>query len=778
MSLAALPSFTVLRSPAWPALQRRLDSSVALQPRLASARDNLLRPIWLLEAMAADAPRALGDGVLEADRLRTLLYLAWPFATLTNDALVGVDVLVHGDLVHTISQVDAEPGVLDLGALMVVALGALRVAPAPKLGVTFLRTLHGLALAASAAEVLGRLDPKLPDAGVMGTVLDTLYLLEAVARSADISLLRPFALDPVERARWTCLQHLLGPESELLPSESAQFPWSGSRSHLIRDVQPAGAGPGEALTVHIDDASEVDLQHGSRVVFCAADRDPVAAELTELNGSADEDARILVIVPAGVAPGWIGLSDDARIVESNQRRAELREQLRNAGEKHACLRQAPVPVDFIPDIGVPDPDRPGQRLATAPRLGRNRYHGGAEPASSSVRIVLLRPAVIEADRTIEPIDANQARIAIARASLDELGQPASIYEPPWLTDDLAALEELPTTESDPALGRMLDRMARAALLSPGLEDAVWLLLLPQSEHAEHDALARCESAAAARAVAVVNRSGLRRALRTASQSRWEVTPPSRHLSVAASFVHGDLVLDHVREEERRRAVSGGFETGYTAIALDRAGRPLESTVIRGCSQGAALLSALVPVSSAVAVVEIRGGDEAVHRIARTRGALSLSASSLDLSKRTMRWSYAQTEGARPRVVLAVRRQGIDTPAFEVDPCQAQPVLPLGRLGQADALVLQASDGWGTAVFEIGGSKLDHDAPVVLRQLRDRRFWADVPRDWTVHWYLDDRSRGTARVIELGARDEGLLRLEASGKERRGADQRRILRVQT
>src|SRR5437660_5091523 len=149
-------TLSIFRPSSWSELRTRLDSAVARDPSLANARDILCRPAQLLELCAHDAPRALGDDALAAERLRMVLHLAWPFAGIVEEAktLLGT--------VGKETSVAYHPGVIDHGALLVVAVAALRVAP-PGIGDVFLRTVHGLALSAASAEVLGRLDPAVPD---------------------------------------------------------------------------------------------------------------------------------------------------------------------------------------------------------------------------------------------------------------------------------------------------------------------------------------------------------------------------------------------------------------------------------------------------------------------------------------------------------------------------------------------------------------------------------------------------------------------------------------
>src|SRR5260370_19774137 len=93
---------------------------------VSASHDVLLRPLQLLELMAAETAGALGDDPIGAERLRMLLYLSAPFNSLVDEARVLSDAAERaaGDRAE-----DYEPGILDHGALTMVALAAMRVAP-------------------------------------------------------------------------------------------------------------------------------------------------------------------------------------------------------------------------------------------------------------------------------------------------------------------------------------------------------------------------------------------------------------------------------------------------------------------------------------------------------------------------------------------------------------------------------------------------------------------------------------------------------------------------
>ena len=135
-------SFSILRAPAWPALARRLASAASVHAELGPAVDALLRPLRLLDMLAADALLALGDDALAAERLRAVLCVAEPWQELLND--VAKRRPQRRGLGY-------QPGVIHHGRLALVVLAALRVSAQAAEGESAVRSVLGLVLGASAA---------------------------------------------------------------------------------------------------------------------------------------------------------------------------------------------------------------------------------------------------------------------------------------------------------------------------------------------------------------------------------------------------------------------------------------------------------------------------------------------------------------------------------------------------------------------------------------------------------------------------------------------------
>src|SRR5262249_31488116 len=138
----------LLRRHSYSLLRGRLNEAVAEDPALATARNLLLLPLELLDALAKDAVAALGDDPLAAERVRVLLCAAGPHAIPASAA----EALGEGsdDAMHA-------PRVIDLGALVIVALAAGRAGSVVGLAPQLVRTVLGLALAAGPADALAQL---------------------------------------------------------------------------------------------------------------------------------------------------------------------------------------------------------------------------------------------------------------------------------------------------------------------------------------------------------------------------------------------------------------------------------------------------------------------------------------------------------------------------------------------------------------------------------------------------------------------------------------------
>ncbi len=914
-------ALSVLRADVWLALSRRLEEA-ARQMSSAAARDVLARPLELLALMASDAPAALGDDALAAERLRMLLYLAAPFHALVDEARALGETASPRELAGSY-----EPGVLDHGALALLGLAALRVAP-PGAHEVFIGTVHGLALSAAPAEALGRLVPRLPEAASLAVILDTLYLLDTVGAALKTPLLRPFANDAAERARWKCLAGLF--ERDLPAALKAALqraslpegkppPWDGATSGEIEDVQPQRAAPGQPLIVTGRLGGK--LSDAVRVVFASADHAPLPAKVISFDGGA-RTSELRVEVPAGARAGWVGLSDDRLVRASNELRLALRETLPTVLARRGCLRGAEVPVQLLPLIGTPDPTREGKLLAVPPRTAGARFAGPAQAPTGSVRAAVLanplattpgsqrtphlaaleasqqgRKAPLFADQPLEvqvvldaaveprlvnllldpapqgspallptetqqpgqrflftvPAEAaqdglvvtallgaagdpaevktlgplallprRQLRLVLARPQVlepalpavdfatvekfipyleRELGLAISAVQLPFVDDELAVLTTPLAGGDDARVPALLEALSRRALLTPHLEDAVWLLLVPEpplsrAASTDPDELARAKAlgarnlleravasgrgffrsmpAEAARAVAVADPLGLPALLaelvpveaRAVSKAA-----PTTRLRLLGTLAADEVLIESAKEELRAAGPGAPLDSGLTVTALDKRGR--EITVGRvSCLRHArpAQLALLVPVSPEVTAVEVWRGSRRLARVDRTSGEGQLEAASLSVQQpdqqQALQWSFQHSKNARPELALALGWGRLATEVLRIDACDAKASLHLTRYQKADRLALFASDGWNLVERAVLGddgkpAAIDNPTPVLIRRLADGRFFADVPAGFSVGWSIDGGALpATSRLLSLPDGARGTLQLRA------------------
>lgn len=368
---------TVRKSVWEPLFQQMKDARTG--PAHTAAVDLLARPVELLRLMGCEAAAALADDVLAADRLRMFLFLAEPFASHVEEAqrLAKADPVKPGQY---------DPSVIDHAALPVLAVAAMRVAPEGRAD-TFARTVHGLALAATPAEVLGRLHPQTPGRDAISVIVDTLYLLDGLQDLPPNSRLRPFAADPAERARWVCLRHLFEADLPAAIDEAHReiasyldwkklLPWDGGDSSPIEEVSwTAGAPPELSLRGRFESiVSGSALRPGVCVVVEAEGSDEPALRCEVIEAS---ETRLRVRLPRPVLRGWIGFSWDQRLQRANRFREALRYWLPRKVERLGCVRGVEDLIGLIRDVGVPDPLRPGERLARPPRTPSNRFEAAA-----------------------------------------------------------------------------------------------------------------------------------------------------------------------------------------------------------------------------------------------------------------------------------------------------------------------------------------------------------------------------------------------------------------
>ncbi|MGE5048244.1 MAG: hypothetical protein ACM3PC_06730 [Deltaproteobacteria bacterium] len=372
---------SIVHEAAWRAVVGRVDAAVAAGKISAAERDLLVRPVQLLQFMADETPAALGDDVLAQERLRALLYLSAPWAALVDETQRILKAFER----RKMPPLSYAAGVLHHGALVLVGVAAVRVAVADPLVKLFARTVQGVALLCAGAETLGRLEPRGPTGDTLAAMVKELVERDG-GQAGDASVLRPVQSDPVERGRWVTLHDLMKHVIDLAGDKAGA--WDGGFS-MVSEVTPNVAIAGETielgLTAPIAEAG-LEIPASLHVVFAA----PGARPIEPITRPKFVGDKLVVQVPAGAAPGWIGFSDDKRVARSHEFRLHLREQLKEFGVL-ARLDDAPIPVELIDPYASPPGTPTPLFLAAPPRTAGNRFYGGTPEISAAE----LTPSSVE-----------------------------------------------------------------------------------------------------------------------------------------------------------------------------------------------------------------------------------------------------------------------------------------------------------------------------------------------------------------------------------------------
>ncbi|MEO8554928.1 MAG: hypothetical protein ABI678_33345, partial [Kofleriaceae bacterium] len=241
----------------------------------------------------------------------------------------------------------------------------------------------------------------------------------------------------------------------------------------------------------------------------------------------------------------------------------------------------------------------------------------------------------------------------------------------------------------------------------------------------------------------------------------------------------DVGIDELRVDERGEGPGAPVTTTLAAVVLDANGEELAHVPVRVLTATRpATLAVLVPVSAAVGSIELRDDDRVVRKvIRRITGELTASVTRAPDAHHpdTFEWTWDHTRHARPTASLLLRRGGMTTPVLDVDPCATSVELPLSRFAGADAFALYTTDGWSAVESAVTSHAFENPSPVVLRRLRDGRFFADTPRAWSVTWLLDGAPRGKKdeRTLALAPGDNGVLELVARSGAQTVRDRIRI-----
>lgn len=331
----------------WGRVGLLLDLVVAQDPACLAEAARVRDVVETLDTLAALAPGALAGAPWDAQIFQTILQ-RWTGSALDPRRVAE---LVRGE--RRRPRVAPDSRLLARSAIVSIGLAALRVGEPALLGREYLAAIFGVALAAGRAEALARIysSPGWERAAARA------QLLGQRERDNDLPVIQALS-DADERARWLELVDLFGD----LEAESAAL----SEDPLTEPderVPPAWTGIDPRLTLS---ELEEELRPGDHVIETDPGRWPAAHKVVAIFASPpgmEDEHRVVravrgavrkgrgvavVNVPAGLRPGWIGLSSTQLVDATNRGRAELRERL---SRRWITAAQASA---VLPDLSLED----------------------------------------------------------------------------------------------------------------------------------------------------------------------------------------------------------------------------------------------------------------------------------------------------------------------------------------------------------------------------------------------------------------------------------------
>lgn len=379
------------------------------------------------------------------------------------------------------------------------------------------------------------------------------------------------------------------------------------------------------------------------------------------------------------------------------------------------------------------------------------------------RVVLIRPAVLSP--TFGRVSASEAADALTRAGR-ELGVEFDAVAAPWIEEAGFVVDGVPGGSNTPATRRLIERLNLLSATTSGLEDAVWVALVPGAD--QRVAVVRAADAAAG--LAVSSTSMLAGVLRDAPAP---VESSTERLCLFGTIDPAGAV--RVKDVRRRRqAVGGGapIETGLSVFGVDAEGRDLSAVPMRLQSDVLpAPFVAMLPMAHEIVRVEVRlvyasslidiarfhPDPAGAHRwlarsVSQVVGEPALS--NVRVSDGTLQWRYAHGRGVRPHLTIELRRGGGWWPIQRAGACASSVGLGLDRLAPAtedDAVRLVASDGWHTVMSRALRPGPVRPRAVMARYAGRRRFWVDLgDEDGAPSWRIGAvHTKGPVVIVPEG-----------------------------
>lgn len=777
----------------WQRVAARLNALALARPALAAQCAAIRAPVETIARAHRDALLTLDGDPLAAERLAAI-------AVASAAPAVALLRRVQAAMRGAGKLPDAHaPSLIQLGELALLGVAAARVAPS-KLAAYYGAAIHGLALQATPAALLARLEPHGASDDALADLVARLMPESTLHGTAERMQLERLIHDPNELGRWRCLARMFealhltvrpssvaGDELASVISEAVDLSrWSPARADGIASVRErdgaivlegalgaAGAQWNEATAVILGASVEAGPR-GPRVVT------------TRATAVVPGDGELEATFDASI--DWAGYATQETVAQAQAVRHAVRRQLEIVG-KLPCVAD-PALAHRIPPVPPL-----GETTDAPPRTPSNQrpVEGPSEPPDPDERgperlgFVVFRPRVLgPEERRVarEAADAALSRLAIA------LGAEPEVVELPWAEDPLAVLARPPRDVDDPLAAGLLDELERAAARTPGRERAIWIALVPDTA----GALSIGQPGEAALGIAVASPRGAPAAVLAilrgdppaqvapAALAMRMVAdrPPARRLPttrgpaprlrlVGAVRDRAVRLLDVPRLDDDRGAGAGApHASGLCAVCLDARGDELSRAPVGTQRTGAGFgFVALVAVTDDTEVVELRRDDEVALRVARPAAPLALEVDAAEVEDERL-WLQWRLEAGTARAALlevatVTKAAPLWVPFARVSACAARDLVPTWRLATPVQLRLVATDGWHAAASEVTVDAPVQYGPCVIRRIGASTLWAELPDDAAAPaWEAPAGSTPRGRAIELSPEAAGRVTLRANG----------------
>ena len=409
-------------------------------------------------------------------------------------------------------------------------------------------------------------------------------------------------------------------------------------------------------------------------------------------------------------------------------------------------------------------------LSPSNRVDDERSFGPLRIVKQEKRtIVLVRPAII--NRTFHRVKSVEITEQLAAAAR-ERALALKLLEPAWIDDqDITCLAE-PDGPDVPEARRLLERLNVLAARHPGLEDALWLAIVPKM-HREPGFCA-LEPAEGARAVAVCTPDQLDKLFDTPLPELGPRTMRLRIIGVIGSDL--SVRIENMRVEERSAGMGAPVSTDLAVFGL--VGKEIRTSYpVRLMSRSRpARLVALMPITQDMDTLVVGrseyDGDEllAFRRVQRPVGKPEVKG--VTLADEVLSWDYSHSKSARARFSVEVGNNGFWSPVAVLGHCAESAEIPLAYLSaasRAERVRVVASDGWNSNVTKSLRLPELPEHRVIIRSAGPGRLWADVNFDGDeseltqITWKLGKTTK-TGPLLVLPTRYDGPVSVRVRGPE--------------